>query len=705
MPPKSAEKKKRRRKALAAAAGAALLLAAVAAFALYVLIPTGHRLLLRGVCRAEAASCYALAAAPGDTLYISLPGTPARAALSPDSVAARTDISAAFVTASGHAATSDSLLFHAPDTLPANRTRALLQRLDTVLAAANRRDSLTLRELDYYARTHSVVDDGYNEVMAFRQQLRVKLHGSDSTLARLRLIASRPTLPAARLHAACRLVWSAPADSACYRCDTLPAHIALRGRDGLLLLQADSRRLPAGAAHLAVLRFGTLLPATRLLAFNDFGGKTASPLPATLIRRDTALPATEGGIWINALGHPCGVSVRGASTPARSLPRLLHKAHCWHVWWREDLKALLHLVTRKDGGGTLVRLPAPARCVRMETGGAVYEGQSKDGRHRDGWGRLTLGDGASYEGLWRGDSLLSGTRADSTGLYSGGFGTGMRPEGNGLHISAADGYYCGEWSGGRRHGFGFAVNGGSFVRCGTWRNGSFRGERMVYTANRVYGIDISRYQHEIGKKKYAIDWTRLRITGLGANRRVQGKVDYPVSFVYVKCTQGKTVLNRYYAADMRAARRHGIAAGAYHFYSTLSGAKEQASWFLSKAAVAAGDMSPVLDVEPSEGQIARLGGEQRLFSEMLVWLRAVEAGCGKRPVLYLSQQFVNRHFPAAPSELRGYEVWIARYGEYKPYVHLLHWQLTPYGRVTGIKGDVDINVYNGTPAQFAGRFH
>lgn len=34
------------------------------------------------------------------------------------------------------------------------------------------------------------------------------------------------------------------------------------------------------------------------------------------------------------------------------------------------------------------------------------------------------------------------------------------------------------------------------VRCGSWRNGRFQGERMVYTADRVYGIDLSRHQHE-----------------------------------------------------------------------------------------------------------------------------------------------------------------------------------------------------------------
>lgn len=45
-------------------------------------------------------------------------------------------------------------------------------------------------------------------------------------------------------------------------------------------------------------------------------------------------------------------------------------------------------------------------------------------------------------------------------------------------------------------------------------------------------------------------------------------------------------------------------------------------------------------------------------------------------------------------------MWIARYSEFKPFVHLLYWQLTYRGRVSGITGDVDINVFNGNREQF-----
>ena len=50
--------------------------------------------------------------------------------------------------------------------------------------------------------------------------------------------------------------------------------------------------------------------------------------------------------------------------------------------------------------------------------------------------------------------------------------------------------------------------------------------------------------------------------------------------------------------------------------------------------------------------------------------------------------------------MKNYNVWIARYGEYKPNVHLVMWQLSPDGRVKGIKSDVDINIFNGYQDSF-----
>ena len=78
----------------------------------------------------------------------------------------------------------------------------------------------------------------------------------------------------------------------------------------------------------------------------------------------------------------------------------------------------------------------------------------------------------------------------------------------------------------------------------------------------------------------------------------------------------------------------------------------------------------------------------------------MEQRVGVRPILYVNQSFVTRHLAEAPDIKRDYQIWIARYGEYKPDVRLAIWQLSPDGRVSGIHGEVDINVFNGYRDQF-----
>lgn len=154
-------------------------------------------------------------------------------------------------------------------------------------------------------------------------------------------------------------------------------------------------------------------------------------------------------------------------------------------------------------------------------------------------------------------------------------------------------------------------------------------------------------------------------------------------------------MNPYYRKDYLAAKAHGFKVGSYHFFSTISPAAQQAHYFLKHSYIRKGDFPPVLDVEPLPSQIRKMGGVGVLFSRVRTWLRIVERATGTKPILYISQIFVNRYLSMAPDLKHNYLVWIARYGEYKPDIHLVYWQLCPDGRVAGIRGEVDINVFNG----------
>ena len=336
-----------------------------------------------------------------------------------------------------------------------------------------------------------------------------------------------------------------------------------------------------------------------------------------------------------------------------------------------------------------------------------WKGKKRQGTaiSRDSLGRITIGQ-------WDNDTLVSGIRIDSTGIYQGAFSGGRlgaivdaKAEGHGSYLTTEGRYFEGHWENDLQQGFGlqFLENEvATVLKTGQWQRGVFKGERMNYTSERIYGIDISRYQHDHGRKKYPIYWNKLRISHLGSKskKKISGVVDYPVSFIFIKSTESTSVRNPYYAHDYVAARKAGIPIGAYHFFSTKRTGQAQAQYFISNTQFRKGDLPPILDIEPSDSQIQSMGGSQTMWRSIRVWLQVVEKRCGVKPILYINQRFVNKYLPDAPDIMRNYMVWIARYGEYKPDVKLVMWQLSPDGHVKGITGDVDINVFNGYQTQF-----
>lgn len=347
---------------------------------------------------------------------------------------------------------------------------------------------------------------------------------------------------------------------------------------------------------------------------------------------------------------------------------------------------------------------------RLTTDSMTYEGFWKNGCFH-GEGSYTDSAGDTWHGIWEEGKLAYGTRNDSSGIYTGTFNDSLAPSGYGQLTNTEKLFFHeGYWNQGKPNGFGLQVETGKKLQIGYWKKGKYLGEKMNYNASRVYGIDISRYQHKShwvkkGKRRIKvggnIDWNKLCITHLGAthNKNVMGEIKFPITFCFMKSTQGVKIFSNYYAQDSRNARKKGIKVGAYHFMSPMAG-KPQADWFLKKTTILKEDLPPVLDVELTASQIKKMGGTEALFREMQAWLTEVEKATGKQPILYVSQRFIEEYLRFAPEKLLSYSVWIARYGEYRPYVRLLFWQLSPFGRVDGINGCVDIDIFNGSKEQF-----
>lgn len=191
----------------------------------------------------------------------------------------------------------------------------------------------------------------------------------------------------------------------------------------------------------------------------------------------------------------------------------------------------------------------------------------------------------------------------------------------------------------------------------------------------IRGIDISHHQGRV-------DWEKLSQSKIG---------DGPIGFVFIKATEGKTLLDENFNDNFYQAGEYGFVRGAYHFFSPSVPAEEQAAYFLKQVHLEDGDLPPVLDIEHA-GNLS----VKEVRKAALAWLKAVEKHYGVKPIIYTYYKFKELYLDTP--EFQGYPYWIAHY--YVPQLRYKgpwkFWQYTDCGRLPGIKGHVDLNVYNGS---------
>lgn len=339
----------------------------------------------------------------------------------------------------------------------------------------------------------------------------------------------------------------------------------------------------------------------------------------------------------------------------------------------------------------------------------VYKGQWKDGK-REGRG-IFVSYGNRYEGDWvddglrygkaeytdfdhfsfntnrplniklvfesecRAKGLLSHSAADRgseppTASYEG-FFFHLMPNGKGKMV-CGNYVYDGQWSLGRRSGFA-KENGG--------RLSLFEDDKQldvnVITDKRIYGIDISHYQPVVrwDKLYVAVDSTYTY------NDTIEKQIGViPVSFVFLKATEGGQYVDSEYRKHCDWAERFGIPHGAYHFYNNrMANVQQQISNFTRNVQLKKGDLLPVLDIE--------IFGVQT--DSLLTWVDAVEKHYGVKPIIYASERIAKSYIDN--TKLKDYTLWHARYGHVPTRTFHIH-QYSEKGRIKGIEHhEVDLD--------------
>jgi len=192
----------------------------------------------------------------------------------------------------------------------------------------------------------------------------------------------------------------------------------------------------------------------------------------------------------------------------------------------------------------------------------------------------------------------------------------------------------------------------------------------------IHGIDISHYQDDI-------DWNKLKTAKIENS---------PVKFILIKSTEGSNQLDENFNDNFYQAREHGFIRGAYHFWSNKSTPRQQAYYFLKQVHLEDGDLPPVLDVEHKPKDKSN----EEFQRDVLTWLHIVEDKYHVKPILYTYYKFKEAYLNTPVFD--DYPYWIAHYyvekvaykGPWK------FWQHTDVGKLPGIKGYVDFNIYNGS---------
>ncbi|PJZ50466.1 glycoside hydrolase family 25 protein [Leptospira saintgironsiae] len=200
---------------------------------------------------------------------------------------------------------------------------------------------------------------------------------------------------------------------------------------------------------------------------------------------------------------------------------------------------------------------------------------------------------------------------------------------------------------------------------------------FVYPSESKYpirGIDVSNHQGDINWKKVS---------------------ENKINFAYIKATEGGDWKDKAFLRNWKEANQLGIRVGAYHFFTLCRSGKEQAANFISLVPKDPESLPPVADLE-FVGNCKERPPIQDVKKEIQDFLIALENHYGKKPILYLTYEFIDQYLEDDFSE---YPVWIRDIFGHPSSSFKRNWIIWQYhsrARLEGIEGPVDLNVLRGT---------
>ena len=205
---------------------------------------------------------------------------------------------------------------------------------------------------------------------------------------------------------------------------------------------------------------------------------------------------------------------------------------------------------------------------------------------------------------------------------------------------------------------------------------SFGSDGRMSSNSGSMGIDVSKWNGNI-------DWNAVKNSG--------------VSYVIIRCgyrgsSTGVLVEDPKFRSNIKGAKAAGLKVGVYFFSQAVNEveAVEEASMALSLVSGYGLNYPVFLDVEASGGRGDGISREAR--TAVCKAFCATIQNSGYAAGIYANKTWFSEKINTG--SLTGYKIWLAQYASAPTYTATRYdmWQYSSRGKVSGISGDVDMNI-------------
>ncbi len=204
---------------------------------------------------------------------------------------------------------------------------------------------------------------------------------------------------------------------------------------------------------------------------------------------------------------------------------------------------------------------------------------------------------------------------------------------------------------------------------------NFASDGALVTGSGTMGIDVSKWNG-------TIDWNAVKNSG--------------VSYVIIRCgyrgsSQGALIEDPKFQANIKGATAAGLKVGVYFFTQAVDEreAVEEASMVLGLIKNYKISYPVFLDVESSGGRADSISKETRT-AVCKAFCQTIQ-NAGYTAGVYANKTWLENRIDA--SALSAYKIWLAQYAQTPTYVGRYDlWQYRSTGKVSGISGNVDLNL-------------